>query len=69
LRSSVRGDLLMKLGRNTEAEEELQRAIFLTDNLREKQLLAEKLNQIANMTKLKIGFADSQKADGSGRST
>lgn len=46
LRSSVRGDLLMKLGRNAEAGEELQRAIFLTDNLREKQLLTEKLNRI-----------------------
>ena len=46
LRPSVRGDLLMKLGRNGEAREELQRAISLTDNLREKQLLAEKLNRI-----------------------
>lgn len=46
LRPSVRGDLLMKLGRSAEAREELQRAIFLTDNEREKQLLTEKLNQI-----------------------
>ena len=46
LRPSVRGDLLMKLGRRTEAREELQRAIFLTDNVREKQLLTEKLNRI-----------------------
>jgi len=36
----------MKLGCNAEAREELQRAISLTDNLREKQLLTEKLNQI-----------------------
>jgi predicted RNA polymerase sigma factor len=43
----------MKLGREAEAGEELQRAIFLTDNLREKQLLAEKLNQIENITELK----------------
>ncbi|MGD0940703.1 MAG: RNA polymerase sigma factor [Terracidiphilus sp.] len=43
---SVRGDLLMKLGRNLEARQELQRAISLTDNAREKQLLAEKLNRI-----------------------
>jgi RNA polymerase sigma-70 factor (ECF subfamily) len=46
LRPSVRGDLLMKLGRSAEAREELQRAIFLTDNVREKQLLTEKLNRI-----------------------
>ncbi len=46
LRPSVRGDLLMKLGRSAEAREELQRAIFLTDNEREKQLLTEKLNRI-----------------------
>jgi len=69
LRSSVRGDLLMKLGRNAEAGEELQRAIFLTDNLREKQLLVEKLNQIENITELKTGPPDLQKAGGSDRST
>jgi RNA polymerase sigma-70 factor (ECF subfamily) len=46
LRPSVRGDLLMKLGRSAEAREELQRAIFLTENVREKQLLTEKLNRI-----------------------
>ena len=43
---SVRGDLLMKLGHSAEAREELQRAISLTDNGREKQLLTEKLNRI-----------------------
>jgi predicted RNA polymerase sigma factor len=46
LRPSVRGDLLMKLGRSAEAREELRRAISLTDNVREKQLLTEKLNRI-----------------------
>jgi predicted RNA polymerase sigma factor len=34
----------MKLGRNAEAREELQRAISLTDNVREKQLLTGKLS-------------------------
>ena len=43
---SVRGDLLLKLGRNAEAREELLRAISLTNNVREKQLLTEKVNQI-----------------------
>jgi predicted RNA polymerase sigma factor len=36
----------MKLGRSAEAREELRRAISLTDNVREKQLLTEKLNRI-----------------------
>jgi RNA polymerase sigma-70 factor (ECF subfamily) len=43
---SVRSDLLMKLGRHAEAREELQRAIALTDNGREKQLLTEKLSRM-----------------------
>ena len=43
---SVRGDLLMKVGNFTEAREEIQRAIALTKNLREKELLTEKLKQI-----------------------
>jgi RNA polymerase sigma-70 factor, ECF subfamily len=42
---SVRGDLLMKLGRFTEARAEIQRAITLTQNLREQELLTEKLKQ------------------------
>jgi predicted RNA polymerase sigma factor len=46
LHPSVRGDLLMKLGRSAEAREELQRAISLTDNVREKQLLTGKLNRL-----------------------
>jgi RNA polymerase sigma factor (sigma-70 family) len=43
---SVRGDLLMKMGRFTEAREEIQRAITLTQNLREQELLTERLKQI-----------------------
>lgn len=43
---SVRGDLLMKLGRLPEAREEIQRAIALTQNLREQELLTEKLRQM-----------------------
>jgi RNA polymerase sigma factor (sigma-70 family) len=43
---SVRGDLLMKMGRFTEAREEIQRAITMTQNLREKELLTERLKQI-----------------------
>jgi RNA polymerase sigma-70 factor (ECF subfamily) len=40
---SVRGDLLMKLGRLEEAREEIRRAIALTGNLREQELLTERL--------------------------
>jgi RNA polymerase sigma factor (sigma-70 family) len=43
---SVRGDLLMKVGRFNEAREEIQRAITMTQNLREQQLLTERLKQI-----------------------
>jgi len=43
---SVRGDLLMKLGRLPEAREEIQRAIALTQNLREQELLTERLKRI-----------------------
>ena len=42
---SVRGDLLMKLGRYAEAREELQRALAMTDNVREHELLSRKLKQ------------------------
>ena len=42
---SVRGDLLVKLGRYAEAREELQRAIAMTDNVREHELLSKKLKQ------------------------
>ena len=43
---SVRGDLLMKMGNFPEAREEIQRAIALTKNLCEQELLTEKLKQI-----------------------
>jgi predicted RNA polymerase sigma factor len=43
---SVRGDLLMKLGRFPEAREEIQRAIAMTQNLREQELLTERLKQM-----------------------
>ena len=40
---SVRGDLLMKLGRLSEAREELRRALAMTKNLRERELLEKRL--------------------------
>lgn len=43
---SVRGDLLMKTGNFPEARKEMQRAIAMTKNLREQELLAGKLKQI-----------------------
>jgi predicted RNA polymerase sigma factor len=43
---SVRGDLLMKMGRFTEAREEIQRAIAMTKNLREQELLENRLTQL-----------------------
>jgi predicted RNA polymerase sigma factor len=43
---SVRGDLLMKLGRFTEAAKEIQRAITMAKNAREQELLTQKLAQI-----------------------
>ncbi|MGH9481987.1 MAG: RNA polymerase sigma factor [Terriglobales bacterium] len=43
---SVRGDLLTKLGRFTEARQEIQRALAMTQNLREQALLRERLKQI-----------------------
>ena len=42
----VRGDLLMKMGRFAEAREEIQRAMEMTKNLRERELLAGRLEQI-----------------------
>ena len=47
---SVRGDLLMKLGRLLEARKEIERAIALTQNQREQELLTEKLKQIEKAT-------------------
>jgi len=43
---SVRGDLLMKMGRFREAREEIQHAIDMTQNLQEQELLTETLKQI-----------------------
>ncbi|WP_232296291.1 RNA polymerase sigma factor [Terriglobus sp. TAA 43] len=43
---SVRGDFLMKMGRLAEAKEEIQRALTLTQNQREQELLTKKLQQI-----------------------
>jgi RNA polymerase sigma factor (sigma-70 family) len=43
---SVRGDLLMKLGRFPEARQELERAIALTQNIREQELLKKKLRSM-----------------------
>ena len=43
---SVRGDLLMKLGRLSEAREQIRRAIALTQNLREQELLKERLKRM-----------------------
>jgi RNA polymerase sigma-70 factor (ECF subfamily) len=46
---SVRGDLLMKLRRYTEARQEIERAIALTQNSREQKLLHEKVEQIQKL--------------------
>ena len=43
---SVRGDLLMKMGNFIQAHEEVQRAITMTQNVREQELLTERLKQI-----------------------
>lgn len=43
---AVRGDLLLKLGRFPEARAEIARAIAMTQNSREQQLLTKKLKQI-----------------------
>lgn len=43
---AVRGDLLLKLGRFTEARTEIERAVTMTQNSREQQLLVKKLQQI-----------------------
>jgi RNA polymerase sigma factor (sigma-70 family) len=43
---SVRGDLLMKMGNFAEARKEIERAIALTENLREQALLTERLKQM-----------------------
>jgi RNA polymerase sigma-70 factor, ECF subfamily len=45
---SVRGDLLVKLERYAEAREELHRALAMTDNAREQDLLSRKIKQIVS---------------------
>jgi predicted RNA polymerase sigma factor len=47
---SVRGDLLFKLGRLTEASAEFQRAASLTRNVRERTLLLERARACADGT-------------------
>ena len=44
--SSVRGDLLIKLGRFAEASVEIERALATTMNLRERELLEKRLKQM-----------------------
>jgi RNA polymerase sigma factor (sigma-70 family) len=43
---SVRGDLLMKMGRFSEARDEIRHAIAMTQNLREQELLTERLKRM-----------------------
>ncbi|MDQ2833254.1 MAG: RNA polymerase sigma factor [Acidobacteriota bacterium] len=43
---SVRGDLLMKMGRFPEARKEIERAITMTQNRREQEVLTERLKQM-----------------------
>jgi predicted RNA polymerase sigma factor len=45
---SVRGDLLTKLGRFSEAKAEFERAASLTRNTRERELLLERANAAAS---------------------
>jgi RNA polymerase sigma-70 factor, ECF subfamily len=49
LLSSVRGDLLAKLGRNEEARAELARAASMTRNTRERELLLERLATLSSI--------------------
>jgi len=46
---SVRADFLAKLGRNAEARTQLQRALAMTENLRERELLAGRMKKIAGL--------------------
>ena len=46
---SVRGDLLMKLGRLAEAQAEFERASVLTANARERELTAERARSAARL--------------------
>jgi RNA polymerase sigma-70 factor, ECF subfamily len=49
---SVRGDLLMKMGNFPEARGEIQRAIAMTQNVREQELLTERLKQMEKVAPL-----------------
>ena len=44
---SVRGDLLAKLGRQEEARAEFERAAFLTQSLREREMLLERVRSVS----------------------
>jgi predicted RNA polymerase sigma factor len=44
---SVRGDLLEKLGRRAEAEQEFRRAAEMTENSRERALLLDRATAVA----------------------
>jgi RNA polymerase sigma factor (sigma-70 family) len=44
---SVRGDLLAKLGRHEEARAEFERAAFLTQNLREREMLLDRVKSVS----------------------
>ena len=50
---SVRGELLMKMGNFPEARKEIERAIGMTKNLREQELLTEKLKQIEKAAQIR----------------
>ncbi len=56
---SVRGDLLLKLGRFADAREELQRAMSLTDNVREQDVLSKKIQQ-ATFVEIWSGHSSSE---------
>jgi predicted RNA polymerase sigma factor len=45
---SVRGELLTRLGRNDEARAELERAVALCGNERERAVLRRKINDITH---------------------
>ena len=44
---AVRGDLLSKLGRRSEAREEFERAASLTQNSREREVLRARAGELA----------------------
>jgi predicted RNA polymerase sigma factor len=58
---SVRGDLLAKLNRQDEARVEFERAVSLTRNARERELLLERARTCETGSKV-IGTAENNKA-------